>query len=328
MKVAVLINSNAGRAEPEGIKNSIRRALFRADLTFFEPTSREELQTATLEAAKTSDALIICGGDGTLNVAVQPLLQHRNTIAIPPILPLPLGTANDLASELGVSERIERGARLVLESQPKFIDVIEVSSEKSTVYMLTNGGLGIAAETALLANDVRTWFRKNPVGSDVVKAIGSEIYEILLAGQFLTGHTRKWLKGWCLSVELAEGTSFDTSAPFIMVNNQPGLGGKYIPAPLTSNTDGTFNVMLVNSPEVLRQVSALIKMRRGNIPDENICPRTETTHARFRAKDGARDLTFFGDGEILQSGVRQVDVTCLKRALPVYSQSAVAEAMS
>ncbi|MBK7891274.1 MAG: hypothetical protein IPJ84_10630 [Bdellovibrionales bacterium] len=91
MKVAVLINSNAGRAEPEGIKNSIRRALFRADLTFFEPTSREELQTATFEAAKTSDALIICGGDGTLNVAVQPLLQHRNTVAIPPILPLPLG---------------------------------------------------------------------------------------------------------------------------------------------------------------------------------------------------------------------------------------------
>ena len=83
--------------------------------------------------------------------------------------------------------------------------------------------------------------------------------------------------------------------------------------------------MLVNSPEVLRQISALMKMRRGNIPDENICPRTETTHARFRAKDGARDLTFFGDGEILQSGVRQVDVTCLKRALPVFSQTGFAE---
>ncbi len=326
MRVAVLINANAGRAKPEEIKASIRRALFRTELTFYEPTSHDELQSAAALAAKTSEAIIVCGGDGTLNIAVQPLLRYRNSIRIPPILPLPLGTANDLAHELGVSERIERGARLILEGRPKYIDVIEVSSEKSTVYMLTNGGLGIAAETALLANDVRAWFRKNPVGSNLIKAIGSEIYEVLLAGQFLTGQTRKWLNGWCISVELADGVQFDTSAPFIMVNNQPGLGGKYIPAPLTSNTDGTFNVMLVNSSHLLGQISALMKMRLGGIPDESSCPRTETTAVHFRAKEGARDLTFFGDGEILQSGVRQIDVNCLRRALPVFSQASLNEA--
>jgi diacylglycerol kinase family enzyme len=329
MRISVLINGKAGRANAAAIRTVVDRALFRADIAYFEPSSVEELQLMTLVQAKTSEALIICGGDGTLNTAIQPLLSElmksNSKFVIPPILPLPVGTANDLASELGVSRRLERAARLVFETKPKSIDVIEVKSGEKTVYMLTNGGIGIAAETANLANEVRETISRRTddgalsrLGRGAVSLAGSRIYEILLAGQLLSGHSSKWLEGWSLSIEIDGGIIRETTAPFVMVNNQPGLGGKYVPAPLTSNTDGTFNILLVDTPNIFSQARALLKIRAGEIPDERTCPRLETRRAIFRAHPSCRDLTFFGDGEILQSGVREIELTCLKRALPVY----------
>jgi hypothetical protein len=191
--------------------------------------------------------------------------------------------------------------------------------------MLTNGGFGITAETASLANDVREVVKLRAsthagykMGHEVLKFAGSRIYEVLLLGQMLQGKSSRAMGQWQVSIEIDGGIVRETNAPFIMVNNQPGLGGNYVPAPLTSNTDGTFNILLVDSPNVLTQARALLKIRNGDIPDERVCPRLETRHAIVRAGPDSNDLTFFGDGEILQKGVKQVELTCLKRALPVY----------
>ena len=153
MKVSVLINGQAGNASQDAIRSACDRALFRTEREYFMPTSQDELKNLVLKLSETSDALVICGGDGTLNAAIQPLMASLQAsrenkgapFRIPPILPLPVGTANDLASELGLSRRLERTARRVLETEPHPIDVIEVKSDERTVYMLTNGGLGIAA---------------------------------------------------------------------------------------------------------------------------------------------------------------------------------------
>lgn len=333
MRVSVLINGQAGNASIDAIRSACDRALFRTTREYFTPDSATDLKDLVLKLSDSesdsTDALVICGGDGTLNTAIQPLmarLQAARSVGdsnfkIPPILPLPVGTANDLASELGLSRRLERTARRVLETEPHSIDVIEVKSEERTVYMLTNGGLGIAAETADLANQVRSEFRQSNPLRHAVRLVGSQIYELLLAGQLLSGRSRQWLRGWCVSIELEDGQRRETSAPFIMVNNQPGLGGKYIPAPLTSNTDGTFNILLVESRNLPGITRSLLKIRTGQLPDESVCPRIETSRAVFRSKGEARNLTFFGDGEILQRGVREIEVTCLKRALPVFSGS-------
>ena len=56
MKIAVLINGKAGRAKADAIRSVVDRALFRADIEYFEPASIEELQAMTLKQAKTSEA--------------------------------------------------------------------------------------------------------------------------------------------------------------------------------------------------------------------------------------------------------------------------------
>jgi diacylglycerol kinase family enzyme len=146
------------------------------------------------------------------------------------------------------------------------------------------------------------------------------LYETLLLGEMLGGATTYRLDRWCVDLEIddAQQTKLTTRAPFIMVNNQPGLGGKYMPAPLTSNTDGVFNVLLVEAESIASQARVLLQMRAGRMPDSAAVRSFETKRAIFRAAPQARDLLFFGDGEILIRDAREIEVVCLPHALSVY----------
>ncbi|MEK7358507.1 MAG: diacylglycerol kinase family protein, partial [Bdellovibrionota bacterium] len=198
MKIAVIVNGQAGYADRGLIEKSVRASLFRCDLEFHSPSSIEELQAVIVSVADKVDVLMICGGDGTLNTAVQPLLKARSSLSkLPTICTLPVGTANDLAREMGISSSIERAARLVLEGEVKKIDIIEIESGGVRKYMLTNGGLGIPAVTAELVNRMRHWVIskadceftepqwKPPLklAKKIIKKAGMRIYELALAGQ-------------------------------------------------------------------------------------------------------------------------------------------------
>ena len=307
----------------------MRQTLFRCDLEFFLPLSTQELQTIVEAQAPRVDVLMICGGDGTLNAAVQPLLRLRSGLTkMPTICPLPVGTANDLAREMGISRSVERAARLVLEGQIKKIDIIEIKSLNKTEYMITNGGIGLPAETADLVNRMRRWVINHADSEETeahwrpflkfakfgIKKTGTRIYELTMAGQLASWDS----SSWNVEIEIPGHAPFETRAPFIMINNQRGLGGTFIPAPLTNNTDGTFNILLLNSLNLFSQTMSLLKIRRGGIPEEKDCPRFETNSCRIKRLPGSRPLTFFGDGEILHKDVDELEIKCLPRELPLF----------
>lgn len=333
MKIAVIINGQAGYADRHLIETSVRQALFRCELEFFAPSSIEELQATIVREADRTDVLMICGGDGTLNTAVQPLLKARASLSrMPTLCPLPVGTANDLAREMGISRSIERAARLVLEGEKKKIDIIEIEAHGVRKYMITNGGLGIPAVTADVVNRLRNWVISRAdcentkaqyrpalqLGKKIIKKAGARIYEITMAGQLAQWET----SSWNVEIEIPGRSKFETRAPFIMINNQPGIGGTFIPAPLTHNADGTFNVMMLQSLDLLSQVRTLLQIRGGGIPDESVCPRFEASECVIRRLEGSRPLTFFGDGEILHKDVDEIRVKCLAGELPLFVKRA------
>lgn len=329
MKIVVIVNGQAGFADREVIEKSVRQALFRCELSFFAPLSVEELQAVIVKESDAADVLMICGGDGTLNTAVQPLLKARSNLKrMPTLCPLPVGTANDLAREMGISPSIERAARLVLEGEVKKIDIIEIEAGGVRKYMITNGGLGIPAVTAEFVNQLRTWVISRAeceytspqyrpallLGKKIIKRAGARIYELALAGELL-----KWDSStWKVEIEIPGRTKFETRAPFIMINNQPGVGGTFKPAPFTHNADGTFNVMLLQSLDLFSQAKTLLKIRGGGIPDELDCPRFEAESCLIKRLPGSRPLTFFGDGEILHKDVDEVRIRCLAGELPLF----------
>ncbi|MCM2281516.1 MAG: kinase [Bdellovibrionaceae bacterium] len=329
MKVSVIINARAGRlhGNRERIEHNVRHSLFRCELNFLHPETPEDLQKCLIDEVRAgTDFLMVCGGDGTLNVAVQPLMKLRaEGLALPPLCPIPVGTANDLAREMHVSSRIDEAARNIIEGQVKTIDVIEISSPSKTAYMLTNGGFGIPAVTAERANRFRQWVHSTAdcpgtkphwrpffrLGSKVIQTAGDRIYEAILA-TVITSWDRS---SWQVELELPDQYKIVTRAPFIMINNQRVLGGRYYSAPLTNNSDGEFNVLLVEGEHLLSQAKSLLQIRAGQIPNADTCPSFETTSLIVRAME--RPLTFFGDGEILHQNERELSIRCLHPGLPL-----------
>ncbi len=328
MYVSVIINSRAGSVNEELIKKKISQALFRCDLTFFVPNSVAEMKEFIIkEIDSQTDALVVCGGDGTINAALQvimPIVQAG--VAVPALCIVSSGTANDLAYELGVDHKIQTAVRALLEGEPKKVDVIEISSGGEIKYMITCGGVGIPARTAGLANTVRGTLRQMAEKKEAnqllrsisnttyqtIKRLGASIYSLLLFYAFA-----EWdHSNWEIEVLSKEQKSFRTKSGFVFVNNQPSLGSNFFPAPYTANDDGLVNILIVPVRGWFSLLQSLLQIQRGNVNWDRRSRSLETAEALIRDIKNKKGLCFFGDGEILFSDVNELNIKCLPRALP------------
>jgi len=69
------------------------------------------------------DLVIIGGGDGTLNLAAQALMDTQLPLGI-----LPLGTANDLARTLGITPDVKSAVRTIARGKTRKIDLGDVNN--------------------------------------------------------------------------------------------------------------------------------------------------------------------------------------------------------
>lgn len=328
MRVSVLINSKAGSVNADLIEAKVREALFRCDLRFCRPQSLTEMcDFLHEERQQKTDSIIICGGDGTINVALQCLMKCQDPTDIPPITIVRSGTANDLAHEIGVSHRIDHAVRSIFEGTVKNIDVIEISSGDIKKYMLTNGGLGLPAVAAELANKFRANLQnlaKRPETAKAfrylaeksyyaVKKLGPSVYSMMTAEAIRTWNP----EGWGLEIEIPGKVNVETESPIVLVNNQQSIGASFLPAPYTSNTDGTVNLLLSETKTVPEHTVAALHIRRGSIEKFSAFKSFELKEFRLKSQNPRRSLTFFGDGEILLRDVQDINVRCLHRGLPV-----------
>lgn len=328
MRVSVLVNSKAGSVNAELIEAKVREALFRCDLRFCRPQTLTEMcDFLSEERAQKTDYIIICGGDGTINVALQCLMKCQEHLPIPPIVVVRSGTANDLAHEIGISNRIDHAVRNIFEGVVKNIDVIEISSGEKKTYMLTNGGLGMPAVAAELANKFRSHLQtlancpKSAVAYKylaqksyyAVKKMGPTVYSMMTAEAIRTWNP----EGWELEIEIPGKVNIETSSPIVLINNQQSIGASFLPAPYTSNTDGTVNLLLSETKNIPEHTRAALHIRRGSIDKSSAFKSFELKEFRLKSQNPRRALTFFGDGEILLKDVQELSVRCIHRGLPV-----------
>ena len=105
-------------------------------------------QQAMQAVADGADAVICCGGDGTIHDAVQPLIETRALVKVGVI---PLGTGNGLAAELGMSKDPANAAWELLRFEPRRIPVGKAEwtapdGSAQVRYFLISAGLGADAE--------------------------------------------------------------------------------------------------------------------------------------------------------------------------------------
>lgn len=286
-KISVYFNDASSRSMSSKIGKKLENYLYRHDLNFRSPESLEDLHHQLQDDVSADcEYIFSVGGDGTANTILQNI-QGTNV----KLMVVPTGTANDFASELGLSLNVDRIMKVFLHKTYQNVDVLKVNDK----YMLTNGGAGMTSEVAEKINRDR---KAIPGFKKLMKLTGSKIYPLYF-GKEMLGPIKKYR----LHIESDDYPylSKEVSAAIIMINNQAKIGGNFLIAPETKNNDGKFNVTIFTHDSKIELMKCTLLMMQGKYPknDPNIIS-FETNKVDITALD--QDLTFFGDGEVLSKG--------------------------
>jgi YegS/Rv2252/BmrU family lipid kinase len=160
------------------------------------------------------DLLVVAGGDGTINEAINGLGDRRLPLAI-----LPLGTANVLAAELGLGAGPEAIARTIASGVARPVTVGTANGRR----FLLMAGAGFDAQVVATVNlGLKRWLGK--------AAYGLAILRQLLAYDFPTYRVR------------LDGA--DQPAASVLVANAHFYGGRFVAAPAAGLQIPTFEVGL------------------------------------------------------------------------------------
>ncbi len=138
MRTSTLLITNPGsRSGDDDLDELVERFQALGELTFERPETPEELPRLIREIGPEVDQVVIGGGDGTFNLALDALLEIKRPVGL-----LPLGTANDLARSLDIPEDLERAFAIVVDGKTRHIDI----SRANDVSFVNAIGMGLGPQ--------------------------------------------------------------------------------------------------------------------------------------------------------------------------------------
>lgn len=159
MRAIVLVNAASGqvaaadRAGPSAaaspplarVEEAVRQAGLQAEVVAVEP---ENLASAMREAADAPelDAVVVAGGDGTVNCAAGAMSGSEKPLGV-----LPLGTLNHFARDLGVPPDLDAAAAALAAGRWRQVDVGEVNGR----VFVNNCSIGLYPEAVRGREDRR-----------------------------------------------------------------------------------------------------------------------------------------------------------------------------
>jgi YegS/Rv2252/BmrU family lipid kinase len=165
MRVVLLVNPEAGvRPAAAGILEEALRGRGATVETAVTTRAGEGRVIARQAADAGADVVFACGGDGTLNEAVNGLAGTPTALAV-----YPAGTVNVWAREVGVPADPVRAANLLWEGEWRWIDLGRAGQR----YFLLMAGVGFDADVAsrVTRPEKRRWGPLAYIGRGIVTAI-------------------------------------------------------------------------------------------------------------------------------------------------------------
>jgi diacylglycerol kinase (ATP) len=274
-KILYLVNPISGTGNKKSIKEIIETttraanidfaiypSVANGDYRFLYPIIKEE---------KFTD-IVIAGGDGTINGAVNSLRKLGLPFGI-----LPCGSGNGLAFSAGIPKNTEKALQLIFKGKPGWTDAFMIND--SFACMLC--GLGFDAQVAHdFANDPKR---------------GLVTYIKKTVANFITATTYRFI----LSVA---GKQIKTDAFFISVANSNQFGNHFTIAPKASLTDGLLDIVVMTKQnklsvllQAIKQVGGYNKLQRVEVIDERASVLYFQTEALTIANVSAAPMHIDGD---------------------------------
>nr|WP_174267814.1 diacylglycerol kinase family protein [Nocardioides zeae] len=280
-----MTHPGAGRGRGARARSVVLPRLRDAGFEVLDLVGRDVDEARRLAGAAVADgveALVACGGDGTVHLA----LQHVVPAGVP-LGVVPAGTGNDLARELGLPADPRAAADRIIAGPRRTLDVARVGDR----YVATVVACGFDALVAERA-DAMTWPR------------GPLRYVAATAVELRSLAPRRYTLELDGRVRTVEGV-------LAAVGNTSSFGGGLRITEGAEPDDGLLDVVVVRSLDRRGLVRAFPRLYRG----------THTTHPAYEhhrvrsATIAAADITAYADGEPL--GSLPLTVTAVPAALTV-----------
>lgn len=307
MKITVLVNRAARNGCDRRRLDAVRREFADCDLRVLTPSSYEALVEAAQEATRDgTDLVLVIGGDGTVNAVANQLAHTPVPLGI-----IPAGTANDLASQLGIPLNPQKACRRIRQGAATPIDLIAINGR----YFVTAGGLGVLSDTAVGVNVLKArdgWVRK------ATKSLGSLVY--VLYSFMLLLFSRRILSDFTIAVDGQELGKIRSVALF--VHNQPSIGKFVVGYPEAKMTDGKLGLCLMRERSRLQSILTVILMSlKGAHTGRKDVLMQEAATLTISSPE---PKIFIGDGEVLAE-TRTLDLKVVPQALRVISGRLLAD---
>ncbi|MEZ3159987.1 diacylglycerol kinase [Microbacterium sp. BWT-B31] len=249
--------------------------------------------------ASGTDAVVVAGGDGTVNLAIQQLAGTGIPLGI-----IPAGTGNDFAGgALGLKELdIAAAAQAIAAGDRRTIDLARVTRADGSTQMFGSVlASGFDSRVNDRANAMR-WPR------------GGSRYSIAILLEFLALARIPFE----VEVDLEDGTTERIARDLMMatIGNGTSYGGGIPICPDADPADGLLDVVLVRAPSRLRLLRLLPRVYQGT---HTSVPEVSTYRAKA-IRLSAPEVTAYADGDPIGSLPLSVEV--VPKALTVFAPAA------
>ena len=270
-RLLLVHNPIAGRRRRwmvEAVAAALGRAGIAVDIVATQAAGDARRIAATLDAA-CYDALLVAGGDGTLNEAASGLVQ-RDGPSVPMAL-LPLGTANVLAIELGLSIDVDAIVRAVVAGRVRSVRPGSVTAgDGAGRLFLLMAGVGFDAHVVAA------------VTPPFKRRFGKAAYGWRAAVEMARAVPRRY------RVEI-DGATHDAAS--VIVSRARHYAGPYVLAPSADLEADELQVVLLTGSgraSLLRNATALLRGRLATQGDVRIL-KAQQVSIRGAAPDAARE---------------------------------------
>lgn len=282
-----LVLANPGsRSGDDRIDEALERLRVLGELTVVRPDRPDQLPAAIREHAGQVNRVILAGGDGTVNLALDALMEAKLPVGL-----LPLGTANDLARSLDIPEDLEEAANIIVRGHSRRIDVARAND----VSFINAIGMGL--------------------GPQMTREMDSETKSRFGVLAYLIGIARAFRRQRTFAARV-EGDRGRAEGQFIQITVANGIhyGGGMTVADDAKLDDGKLDVLLVPRQSHWLLLANALRFKLGQTRNaDNI------THWRCHqlSIETDRELEVTADGEFLTS--TPVECEVIPGALDFYA---------
>ncbi|MGD0156253.1 MAG: diacylglycerol kinase family protein [Terracidiphilus sp.] len=292
-RVALIYNPASGQysARRNAAVSEIKAVLSEAgvEAEAFETGAPGSAVALAEQAARNGfDTILACGGDGTVHEVVQSLVGTDVALGV-----VPLGTANALASDLGLIAPPAKAARALLEASPARVSVGRIhykdrTGNPGTRYFVVAAGIG--ADALLMSR----------LDSRLKRRLG---YILYLMEAFRIWATSSFPLFEAVLPSNGSGNGRVVEVSQLLAVRVRSFGGVLRTlAPGASLRNGTLSLLAFKTQSRLRYMSFLLAVVAGRHTFHEAVELMDTPSIECRARNGSADELFVeADGEVLGS---------------------------